>query len=120
MKKQNIILIIVILILLVGNLFFAVKCFGIRTELEKAKQTIKAQQINEKILDFTNLFIDKVLKAEVEVSFEERLQLENAVRALEDDQILNQWNKFVESKTEEEAQKEVKNLLEMLVTKISY
>ena len=34
--------------------------------------------------------------------------------------IRDQWQKFTESKTEQEAQNEVKNLLEVLVKSISY
>jgi len=37
---------------------------------------------------------------------------------LNDEEILTQWKKFTESETEDEAQTEVKNLLEMLVSKI--
>lgn len=117
MNKQKITLII-ILILLIGNIFSGYKYFASQKELEATKATIKTQQINEKTLDFTKLFIEKVLKAETEVDFETRLKLENAVRDLEDNEILAQWQKFVESKTETEAQTEVKNLLEMLVNKI--
>ncbi|MCK4520627.1 hypothetical protein KAT95_02040 [Candidatus Parcubacteria bacterium] len=70
-------------------------------------------------MNFIKFFIEKVLKAENEVDFETRLKLKNAVRNLSDEEILNQWNKFVESKTENEAQEEAKNLLEMLINKIS-
>jgi hypothetical protein len=76
---------------------------------------LESQKTNEKVLDFTKLFIEKVLKAETEVDFETRLKLENAVRNLGDEEILTQWQKFTESKTEAEAQEEVKNLLEMLL-----
>jgi hypothetical protein len=44
--------------------------------------------------------------------------LENAVRNLNDENILSQWQKFTESKTEAGAQEEVKNLLEILVGKV--
>lgn len=117
MNNKKIILLL-ILLLLIGNLFFALKYFIVQGELKQTQQLIKGQQVNEKILNFTNLFITKVLKANNEVSFEDRLKLENGVRALEDQTILNQWNKFVESKTPEDAQREVKDLLEMLVNKI--
>lgn len=119
MNKQKMTLII-ILILLAGNVFLGVKYFAVQKELQETKQAIKAQQINEKILSFAGLFIGKVLKAEGEISFEDRLELENAIRALENEEILAQWQKFTESKTEEEAQKEVKDLLELLVNKIAY
>jgi CRISPR/Cas system endoribonuclease Cas6 (RAMP superfamily) len=62
--------------------------------------------------------IEKVLKAEKEVDFETRLKLENAVREINDKEILNQWIKFTESKTEDEAQNNIKNLLDLLVDKI--
>lgn len=117
MNKSKIILIIV-LILLAGNIFFGVKYFDVQKELKASKKTAKTQQINEKTLEFLELFIEKVLKAETEVDFDTRLKLENAVRNLNDKQILNQWQKFVESKTEFDAQTEVKNLLGILVNKI--
>ena len=120
MDKLKIVLIIIILISLTINIFFGIGYFTVRKDLEETKQLVKTQQINERVLTFTSLFIDKVLKSEGEVSFEDRLTLENAVRALEDEAILNQWQKFVESKTEEEAQREVKDLLKILVNKISY
>lgn len=118
MNKKETISIIVILLLLVGNVFFGYKYFALQKELEAIKAALKTQQINEKTLEFAKLFIGKVLKAEREVDFETRLKLENAVRNLGDEEILAQWKKFVASQTEEEAQREVKNLLEMLVNKI--
>ena len=82
------------------------------------EDVIKARQINEKTLNFTRIFVVKILKAEKEVDFETRLMLENSVRDLENSEILAQWQKFTNSKTESEAQEEVKILLEMLVNKI--
>lgn len=118
MTKQKITLII-ILVLLVGCIFFGFKYFSSQKELRQTQIALETQQTNEKVLEFTKLFIEKVLKTEIEVDFEMRLELENAVRNLGDEEILAQWNKFVDSKTEAEAQTEVKNLLEMLVNKIS-
>lgn len=118
MIKQKTILTIIILLLLASNIFFGYKYFAWQKELETTKATLKTQQINEKTLEFTKLFIEKVLKAEKEVDFETRLKLENAVRNLGDEEILNQWQKFSESKAEADAQENVKELLEMLVSKI--
>lgn len=120
MANQKIILITIIisLVLLAGNIFFAIGYYNIQKELQETKQALKTQQLNERVLNFTRLFITKLLKAEGEIDFETRLKLENGVRALEDEEILAQWQKFVESKTEDEAQENVKNLLEMLVNKI--
>ena len=105
MLKQKTILLIVVLILLASNAFFAVKYFSTQKELNQAKIIADAKSVNEKVLNFTKLFITEVLKAEGEVDFETRLKLENAVRDLGDDEILENWTKFVDSKTESEAQK---------------
>jgi len=111
-------LVIVMLILLAGNLFFGMKYFAVQKELRQTQTALESQKTNEKVLDFSKLFIEKVLKGAEEISFEDRLNLENAARGLNDEEVLTQWNKFIESKTELEAQREVKNLLEMLVGKI--
>lgn len=107
-----------ILILLAGNIFLWMRYSALQQELEKTKEALAAQKTNEKILDFTKLFIEKVLKTEGEIYFENRLILENAVRSLDDEEILDQWQKFTGSQTEDEAQIEVKNLLEILMNKI--
>jgi len=41
------------------------------------------------------------------------------LRDLNDEEILSQWRKFTESKIKEDAQEEVKNLLQLLLAKIS-
>lgn len=115
---DKVFLVLVILILLAGNVFFWMRYSAVQQELEKAKETLAVQEINEKVLDFAKLFIEKVLKTESEIDFENRLILENAVRNLGDEEVLNQWQKFTGSQTEAESQIEVKNLLELLVSKI--
>ncbi len=118
MSKQKTILLLVILILVAGNAFFAMKYFSAQEELQQAKVIAEGKQTNEKVVNFTKLFIAQVLKADGEVDFETRLKLENSVRDLNDEKILAQWQKFVESETETEAQEEVKNLLEILIGEI--
>lgn len=121
MNKQKTILAIIILILLGGNIFFGAKYLENQRELRETKavlETQNKQEVNGKVLGFTKLFVAEVLKSEEEINFETRLQLENSVRDLGDEEILIQWNKFTESETEIEAQEEVKNLLGMLVNKI--
>ena len=119
MNKQKVILLVIILILFVGNVFLVSKYLETQEELKETKIALENQQRNDKVLEFTKLFIAEVLKSEEEIVFETRLQLENAVRDLDDEEILNQWNKFTASETEIEAQEEVKNLLEMLINKAS-
>jgi len=118
MNKSKIVFIL-ILVLLAGNLFLGIKYFSAVKELRQTQSAFETQKTNDKILEFTKLFIEKVLKTETEVDFEMRLILENAVRNLGDGEIVSQWQKFTESKTEDEAQESVKNLLETLVNKIT-
>jgi hypothetical protein len=114
-NQYKILNIIIITILLVGNIFFGVKYFMIQKE---NNSILENQKTNDKVLAFTELFVEKVLKAETEVSFETRLQLENMVRDLNNEAILTEWQNFTQSKTELEAQTSVKNLLEILVNNI--
>jgi len=115
---DKVICVVFILILLAGSVFFWMRYSAAQQELEQTQEALAVKKTNEKILDFTKLFIEKVLKAEGEIDFETRLSLENAVRGLDDGEILARWQKFTESQTEADAQTEVKNLLELLVSKI--
>jgi hypothetical protein len=126
MNKQKLMIILIIGLTLM-NIFLLYRYLLISKEIEKMKITsdlpeknavIFPNTKNEKIINFLKLFITKVLKAEGEVDFETRLKLENAVREIQDKEILDQWTKFTESKTEEEAQKNVKDLLEILINKL--
>jgi len=126
MNKQRFIIILIIGLTLM-NIFFLYRYLLITKEIEKIKRAgalpeksavIFSNPKNERIINFLKLFIKEVLKAEGEVDFETRLKLENAVREIQDKEILDQWIKFTESKTEEEAQKNVKDLLEILVNKL--
>ena len=90
------------------------------TELKIKTMTLMDYQTNERILGFTELFIEKVLKSKGEVSFEDRLKLENAVREIGDENILNQWQKFTDSQNNDQAQEECKTLIAMLVGRIQY
>ena len=118
MTRQKTILTIIILLLIIGSAYFGFGYLNTQEELRQARTALENQKTNKKVLDFTKLFIEKILKAETEVDFETRLKLENAIRNLDDKEILEQWNKFVNSKNEGEAQSQVKNLLELLVNKI--
>jgi hypothetical protein len=126
MNRQKLIIILII-ILIVVNIFLIYRYLLLTQEIEKMKITSGLPEKstitfpstkNERIIYFLKLFIAKVLKAEKEVDFETRLKLENAVREIQDKEILDQWIKFTESKTETEAQKNVKDLLEILVNKL--
>lgn len=118
--NKRTIVFVAIVVLFVGNVFLASQYYVSLINLQAKDSLLSAYQRNVEILSFTQLFIEKVLKAESEVSFEDRLKLENAVRDIGNKDILEQWNKFTESKTEAQAQIEVKNLLGLLINKITY
>lgn len=118
-SKRKIAIILMFCILVAGNIFFGVEYFILQNKCKTIEKNLALERQNGKVINFSRLFIEKVLKAEGEVSFEERLKLENAVRDLNDSEVLVQWEKFTGSKTEAIAQQEVKNLLSLLVNKIS-
>ncbi|MDP9249492.1 MAG: hypothetical protein M3M85_03225 [bacterium] len=111
-------LIVLVGALLVGNTFFGLNYFLEKSELDQLKSSQAKAEVNSKVLNFTYMFIKEVLQADNEVDFETRLSLENAVRGLEDEEVVAEWQTFVGSKTEAEAQNSVKRLLEVLVGKI--
>ena len=116
--NNRLILLIVLGALLVGNVFFGLQYYRASAEARDLEARTQKAEINEKVLDFTSLFIDKVLRADSAVDFDTRLSLENAVRNLKDQEILTEWNAFVKSDSELGAQENVKELLSTLFSKI--
>lgn len=116
--KKKILLVVLFFMLVASNIFFIYKFFYLNQELERLRMTGLQTEINQEVLAFTNMFISEVLRSEKEISFETRLALENKVRDIDDKEIFDQWQVFTESQTEEEAQKEVTKLLEILVNKL--
>ena len=107
---------VLILSLLAGNAYWIIRDQWVLKNIPTA--VVAEAPVNLKVVNFLKLFIDKVLKADKEIDFETRLQLENGVRDLNDKEILAAWQKFTASKTEAEAQLEVNSLLTLLVGKL--
>jgi len=120
MKTSEKILLALVIIMAISTAYFATQYFLSIKQLKQVNETVKAQQVNEKTLAFANLFIDKVLSGQTEVSFEDRLQLENSVRDLNDQEVFDQWQVFVKSGVGNEGQQNLTKLLKLLITKISY
>ncbi len=116
--RSKIIWLTVIAALIAGNIFLGLQYISAMKELDATKFAASTQRYNEKNLLFMKLFVKKVIKSNQEIDFETRLKLENAVRELNDPTILAQWQNFVNSKTETEAQQNVKDLLDTLVDKV--
>jgi len=118
MTRQEIVIVIFIIILLIGNVFWGGRYLSMSKQLQSVKKTIELQKVNEKVIKFGKLFINGVLRSENEVSFETRLMLENAVRDTGKKDIMSNWQKFIDSKSESEAQQNVKDLLESILNNI--
>lgn len=114
---KNIFLVVLILGLAGSTLFLGLKLRESSAAMTSAQEKSDSIVFNAKVLDFTSMFIEEVLKAEQEVSFETRLALEAEVRALNDPEILKHWQAFTNSTTSDEAQGHVKNLLATLISK---
>jgi len=117
-SRKTLVVIVIIAILLAGNIVFGVRYLWDSHENQLLQKQLSTQQTNEKISSFLSLFIKKVLKAQGEVSFEDRLQLENAIRSINDKELLALWDKFTQSTSADQVQQNVKNLLESLASKI--
>lgn len=118
MENKKKVIEIFIVALIVGNMFFVFNYFSAYQELRDLKSIQAKVELNAKVINFTSLFIKKVLQANTEVDFETRLFLENSVRDLKDEEIMAEWTNFIKSQTEAEAQNSVKKLLGILINKI--
>ena len=117
-NKKKIVTTVAILVLALSVIFLSAECIFQALEIHKLKKELSAQQTNVKIVGFLDTFIKKVLQAQGEVSFEDRLKLETAIRDLNDKEVLDSWEKFTQAQTTEQVQQTCKDLLELLVTKI--
>ncbi len=108
-----------IVLLVAGNILFGVQYFLQAAETKKLQGQLESQKTKEQAVLFLNLFVQKVLKTDKEVSFEDRLKLENAIRDINDPVLLQKWEAFTGGTNEFEIQKGVKDLLEALAKKIS-
>ena len=117
--QHKIVYIGLVVILSVGLIASIFGYYSVSIQLSESQAKLATQKKDERVLSFLDMFINKVIKAKQEIGFEDRLELENAVRQLSDNDVLAQWKKFTDSKTESEAQSNTKDLLVILVNKIS-
>lgn len=119
MPKTKLIIIIIVSVLSVATIGLSVGCFLLATKLNSVKTSLKVQETNVKAVIFAKLFVDKVLLAGGTVNFEDRLQLENSVRDINDPEIFSQWQNLTASKGDAETQQIVGKILKLLINKIS-
>jgi|SRR3989338_2989379 len=100
------------------NVYFAAQFILLKMDLKNTAEQLRVQQSDEKALAFMNLFVNKILLAEGEVNFEDRLKLENAVRELNDAEVFSHWQNFTNGANESAAQYEVGKIFSLLLKKI--
>lgn len=118
MKKARLIIIITISLLASAVILLLVQYFLLLAELKNIQSQLVVQEGSQKAAFFANLFINKVLISTGTVDFESRLQLENAVRDLNDPEIFSQWQKFTSGSGGAETQKTAGNILKLLINKM--
>jgi hypothetical protein len=103
------------LVLVALNIFFSAQYISnINSENELIEQQALKTEERIETAKFLKLFVEKVLGTNGVVSFEDRVKLENDVRAIGDEQIIGQWEAFVDSQDGEEAQKKAILLMSLL------
>jgi hypothetical protein len=112
--RTHIIYLFIVVLALAGGFLWG-KDKQIESDTGKASSEVAlAEQQKDKVIKFLNLFVNQVLSQEGDISFDSRLELENTVRDLNEPKILLSWNNFVASKDEQDAQKNVKDLLKII------
>jgi hypothetical protein len=105
-----------LVVLLAGNIYFSIQFINniqqpVRDEQSNITQHLRATR-------FLKNFINTVLDKKGEVSFEDRVQLENDMLQMHDPVIKSIWDDFVGSKTAEEGQINAVKLMSLLVDRI--
>lgn len=104
--------------MVVANVLFGVNMLEYKAAAQKLSNKVSVQKNiidNERELsDFFAFFITKVLVSNGDITFDDRLELENRVRRLGDEEVLERWERFTHAGTEAEAQEEVRGLLGVL------
>ena len=116
LEKTRLLSNILMVLLVAGNIFFSVQYVaGINqaNTQEDTKATTRYQTSR-----FLKYFIDTVLNTEGEISFENRVKLENDVRQLHDADLTAQWELFIGSTNTKDAQSHAVKLMSMLTNKM--
>ncbi len=118
MQKTKV-LVILVIVLFLSNIFFVWMLVSSKMSVRDLQTKVSSQKVNGDILNFTQLFVNKVLNGSKDVSFDDRLQLENAVRNLNDKQIFESWQIFTKATSSVEVQKDFYSLFQLLLKKIT-
>lgn len=110
---------IILIIVLAGTaVFFATRFFLLREQVSQYELALESREKSRQALSFLHLFTAKILEARGVVAFEDRLQLEKEIADLKDEELIGAWQKFVGSRSQDEAQNNLGVLLDLLISRI--
>ena len=117
--KSKSILNIVVIILLLGNIFFAYKYVNVM-RAQGVERAVSEQKVTQKVqvANFNKLFVETVLNSKGTISSDDRIKLENDVRQTHDEDLINIWNVFVSSKDSKTTQENAMKILGLLANKM--
>ena len=115
LEKTRFVSNVLLLILLAGNLYFSVQyIYSIKDSQVPVVDKGAQEVLQIKDANFLKLFIDKVIKANGTVTYEDRVQLENDVRQIHNPELTTQWELFVGSKDPKKAEAAATDLMLIL------
>ncbi len=110
---------ILMLVLLVGNIYFSIQYIENTKFLEAQKaQAESDSNVRFQVSRFLKFFIDNVIGNKGTISYENRVKLENDVLQIHDPVITEQWKAFINSEPGAEAQANVAKLMSILASKL--
>ncbi|MDD5318815.1 MAG: hypothetical protein PHF79_03315 [Candidatus Pacebacteria bacterium] len=113
---------VLMLILLVGNIFFSIQYNeNIKQQaIDKIAADAQSQAVAShiQVSRFLKEFIDVVLNTKGTIAYADRVKLENDVQQLNDADILKLWNAFVASSDAKSAQDNTVKLMSLLANKM--
>ena len=110
---------ILVLILLVGNIFFAYQYISVLNS-NKNESVAGGQKTtqHEQITNFNKFFVQTVLNSKGGISSDDRIKLENDMIQIHDQDLLKSWNEFVNSKDDKTSQLNAMKLFQLLADKM--
>lgn len=109
---------VLMVVLLGGNIFFSIQ-YASNIQQEQAKAAAPDDVASRiQTARFLKLYIDTVLTPGSNISVDDRIKLENDIRQLKDADLVRQWDVFVASEGNTEAQVNAVKLMSLLVNKL--
>ena len=106
-----------LILLVAGNIFFSIQ-YTENLKQQNAAETDNAV-VRIQASKLLKLFVDVVLNTEnKQITYEDRVALENDVRQMKDVEVIKQWDAFVASKDPKTAQQKAITFMKLLTNKL--